>query len=108
MLQALNILENFDVKSMGYNSSRYIHAILPIDEPRLRRPRLLLRRPYFPPEEPIKGLLSKDYAKQRARQINWEKNDPTIGPGDPYPFQGQTANPYRALLEKWNAPTSNH
>ncbi|HEY7769434.1 MAG TPA: gamma-glutamyltransferase, partial [Longimicrobium sp.] len=27
MLQALNILENFDLKSMGYNSSRYIHTL---------------------------------------------------------------------------------
>jgi gamma-glutamyltranspeptidase/glutathione hydrolase len=27
MLQALNILENFDVKSMGYNSARYIHTL---------------------------------------------------------------------------------
>jgi gamma-glutamyltranspeptidase/glutathione hydrolase len=47
-------------------------------------------------------LLSKDYAKQRAALINWQRNDPAIGPGDPYPFQGQT-NPYRSLLEKWNA-----
>ena len=22
--------------------------------------------PYFPPEEPVRGLLSKEYAKQRA------------------------------------------
>ncbi len=27
MLQALNILENFDLKSMGYNSTRYIHTL---------------------------------------------------------------------------------
>jgi hypothetical protein len=27
MLEALNILENFDLKSMGYNSARYIHTI---------------------------------------------------------------------------------
>ena len=27
LLQALNILENFDLKSMGYNSTRYIHTI---------------------------------------------------------------------------------
>jgi gamma-glutamyltranspeptidase/glutathione hydrolase len=61
---------------------------------------------YFPPEEPIRGLLSKDYAKKRASQINWDRNDALIGPGDPYPFQGQT-NPYRGLLEKWTtAPTS--
>jgi gamma-glutamyltranspeptidase/glutathione hydrolase len=58
--------------------------------------------PYFPPEEPIRGLLSKEYARQRAAQINWQRNDPSVGPGDPYPFQGQ-ANPYRTQLEKWNA-----
>ena len=27
MLQALNILENYDLKSMGYNSPKYIHTI---------------------------------------------------------------------------------
>jgi gamma-glutamyltranspeptidase/glutathione hydrolase len=27
MLQALNILENFDLQAMGYNSSRYLHTV---------------------------------------------------------------------------------
>src|SRR6185295_3872748 len=27
LLQALNILENFDLKAMGYNSARYIHTL---------------------------------------------------------------------------------
>src|SRR3712207_9367008 len=27
MLQTLNILEGFDLKSMGYNSARYIHTL---------------------------------------------------------------------------------
>ena len=27
LLQALNILENFDLKSMGYNSTRYIQTL---------------------------------------------------------------------------------
>ncbi|NIR43856.1 MAG: hypothetical protein GWN99_02200, partial [Gemmatimonadetes bacterium] len=44
--------------------------------------------PYFPPEEPIEGLLSKEYARERAAAIDPERNDPNIGPGDPYPFQG--------------------
>jgi gamma-glutamyltranspeptidase/glutathione hydrolase len=53
-----------------------------------------------PPVEPIKGLLSKAYAKDRFKQINWSKNDPEIGPGDPYPYQGEK-NPFRNLLERW-------
>jgi gamma-glutamyltranspeptidase/glutathione hydrolase len=46
----------------------------------------------------MKGLLSKDYAKQRAALIKYEKNDPMIGPGDPYPFEGKI-NPYVQLLK---------
>jgi gamma-glutamyltranspeptidase/glutathione hydrolase len=56
--------------------------------------------PYVPPVEPIKGLLSKEYARKRFAEINWEQNDPLVRPGDPYPFQGAT-NPYRELLESW-------
>lgn len=106
MLQALNILENFDLKSMGYNSSRYIHALYQTMNLAFADRDFYYGDQYFPPEEPIRGLLSKDYAKQRAGQIDWDRNDALIGPGDPYPFQGQT-NPYRGLLEKWTtAPTS--
>jgi gamma-glutamyltranspeptidase/glutathione hydrolase len=56
--------------------------------------------PYFPPEEPTRGLLSKEYAKARYAQINWERNDPTVKPGDPYAYQGGT-NPFRGLLAQW-------
>ena len=48
---------------------------------------------YFPPSEPMQGLLNKDYAKQRARMISMERNMPNIGPGDPYPYEGKT-NPF--------------
>ena len=57
--------------------------------------------PYVPPEEPIQGLLSKEYAQHRLEQINWERNDPDVKPGDPYPFEGKQ-NPYLHLLESWN------
>jgi gamma-glutamyltranspeptidase/glutathione hydrolase len=100
MLQALNILENFDLKAMGYNSARYIHAVYQAMSLAFADRDFYYGDPYFAPQEPISGLLSKEYAKQRSKQINWERNDPTIAPGDPYPFQGQT-NPFRALLETW-------
>src|SRR5438874_8671283 len=106
MLQALNILESFDLKAMGYDSARYIHTLYQAMNLAFADRDFYYGDQYFPPEEPIRGLLSKEYAKQRASQINWNRNDPNIGPGDPYPFQGQT-NPYRALLEKWNKPQKN-
>src|SRR5262245_28176170 len=102
MLQALNILENMDLKGMGYNSSRYIHAIYQTMSLAFADRDFYYGDPYVPPAEPIKGLLSKPYAKERFKQINWTKNDVAIGPGDPYPFQGEK-NPFRGLLERWKA-----
>jgi gamma-glutamyltranspeptidase/glutathione hydrolase len=58
---------------------------------------------YVDPPKPVLGLLSKGYAKERAKLINPEHNDPKIKPGDPYPYQ-RTVNPYPDLLKNWDAP----
>jgi gamma-glutamyltranspeptidase / glutathione hydrolase len=101
MLQALNTLENFDLKAMGYNSTRYIHTLYQTMNLAFADRDFYYGDPAFPPEEPIRGLLSKEYARQRARLINPDHNDPDIKPGDPYPFQGGT-NPYLPLLQQWS------
>jgi gamma-glutamyltranspeptidase/glutathione hydrolase len=100
MLQALNILENADLRAMGYNSPRYIHAVYQAMNLAFADRDFYYGDPYFPPEEPTRGLLSKEYAKARYAQINWERNDPAVKPGDPYPYQGG-ANPFRNLLAQW-------
>ncbi len=100
MLQALNLLENFDLKSMGYNSANYIHTVYQAMNLAFADRDFYYGDPAFPPVEPIDGLLSKDYAKSRAAAISpGAPNDPAIGPGDPYPFQGGT-NPHAELLRK--------
>jgi gamma-glutamyltranspeptidase/glutathione hydrolase len=99
LLQALNILENFDLKSMGYNSAKYIHTLYQTMNLAFADRDFYYGDPYFAPQEPMKGLLSKDYAKQRASLIQYEKNDVNIGPGDPYPFEGKT-NPFLNLLKE--------
>jgi len=101
MLQALNMLEGIDVKSMGYDSARYVHALTQVMSLAFADRDFYYGDPYFPPEEPRKGLLSKEYAKARAAAIRWDRNDPDVKPGDPYPFQGGR-NPYFDLLEKWH------
>jgi gamma-glutamyltranspeptidase/glutathione hydrolase len=104
LLQTLNLLEPIDVKSMGYNSSRYIHTLYQAMSLAFADRDFYYGDPYFPPEEPIRGLLSKDYAAERRKLIDREKNDPGIKPGDPYPFQGGT-NPYRHYLDAWGTKT---
>ncbi len=99
LLQSLNLLENLDVKSMGYNSAQYIHTLYQVLNLSFADRDFYYGDPYFPPAEPIKGLLSKAYAKQRVSLIRADKNDPYIGPGDPYPFEGKV-NPYVDLLQQ--------
>lgn len=98
LLQALNILENFDLKGMGYNSTKYIHTVYQAMSLSFADRDFYYGDSHVAPAEPIQGLLSKSYAKQRARLIQYQKNDPGIGPGDPYPFEGRK-NPYRKLLK---------
>lgn len=100
MLQALNILENIDLKSMGFNSAKYIHTLYQVMNMTFADRDFYYGDPYFAPEEPMKGLLSKEYARDRAKSINTERNDPAVLPGDPYPFEGKT-NPYTRFLEEW-------
>ncbi|PYQ20795.1 MAG: gamma-glutamyltransferase [Acidobacteria bacterium] len=101
MLQALNILEDVDLKGMGYNSGRYVHTVYQAMSLAFADRDFYYGDIYFPPEEPVKGLLSKEYANKRRAQIDGERNDPDVRPGDPYPFQGGE-NPYREVLAAWH------
>ena len=99
LLQSLNILENFNLKEMGFNSARYIHTLYQTMNLAFADRDFYYGDPYFPPAEPMQGLLNKEYAKQRAKLITFDKNNPNIGPGDPYPFEGRI-NPYLNMLKQ--------
>lgn len=101
MLQALNILENVDLRSMGYNSARYLHAIYQAMNFAYADRDFYYGDPDFPPDEPIHSLLSKDYAKERLKLIDWKQNNPDIRPGEPYAFEGKT-NPFLHYLTNWS------
>ncbi len=99
MLQALNTLENLDLRAMGYNSARYIHTVY-----QAMNLAYADRDFYYGDSKdvPVRGLLSKDYARERAKLIRTDRNDPSIVPGDPYPFQS-AQNPFLDLLKNWPA-----
>jgi gamma-glutamyltranspeptidase/glutathione hydrolase len=104
LLQALNLLEPMDLKGMGFNSARYIHTLYQVMSLAFADRDFYYGDPYSPPAEPVQGLLSKPYAEARRKEIDWQRNNPAVKPGDPYPFEGKT-NPYLSLLEKWGTPS---
>jgi gamma-glutamyltranspeptidase/glutathione hydrolase len=100
MLQTLNILEQIQLREMGYNSPSYIHALYQSMNLAFADRDFYYGDPNYPPVEPIDGLLSKEYATERLGLINWRRNDAFIAPGDPYRFQSGT-NPFQKELDRW-------
>ena len=100
MLQMLNMIEPLGLDAMQYNSTRYIHGLYQAMNLTFADRDFYYGDPYVGPAEPIAGLLSPDYARERAALIDWERNDPRVRPGDPYPYQGES-NPFAGLLAAW-------
>lgn len=101
MLQMLDMLANTDLKDMGYNSARYISTLYQVMNYAYADRDFYYGDPYFPPAEPVQGLLSRAYARSRMALVDWRRNDPNVKPGDPYPYQ-HGVNPFSDLLAKWN------
>jgi len=101
LLQTLNLLEGQDLQGMGYNSPQYIHTLYQAMNLAYADRDFYYGDPYYPPEEPIAGLMSRDYARARAATIDPSRNNPDVSPGDPYAFQNKGPNPYLDVLQDW-------
>lgn len=85
MLQALNILETFDLQKMGHNSADYLHVVTEAMKMGYADRDTYYADPAFV-DIPQRGLLSKDYARQRAGQIDMARAQTEQIAGDPLPF----------------------
>jgi gamma-glutamyltranspeptidase/glutathione hydrolase len=92
MLEALNILEGFDLKAMGHNSPAYLHAITEALKLSFADRNAYVGDPKFVKNIPMKALLSKEYAATRRARI--DPNRAIVGepaPGEPARFMPSTA-----------------
>jgi gamma-glutamyltranspeptidase/glutathione hydrolase len=85
MLQALNILETFDLQAMGHNSADYLHVLTEAMKMSYADRDTYYADPAFV-DIPQTGLLSKAYAKARAAQIDMGRAQADQVAGDPLPF----------------------
>jgi gamma-glutamyltranspeptidase len=92
LLQELNIVENFDLEQLGCNTAEAIHVMV-----EAKRLAFADRERYMADPEwvdvPIEGLLSKEYAAERARLIDPERAMATVEAGDPWPYAGRAPRP---------------
>ena len=79
-LQILNILENYDLKGMGLYSSEYIHLFTEVKKIVFADRAKYYADPHFA-DIPVKELISKNYAKERAKLIDLNHVSATDEPG---------------------------
>jgi len=88
LLETLNILEQFDLKSMHHNSADYLHTL--VEAMKLA---YADRDSYYADqafvESPAQGLLSKAYARERAKQIDPKHASKGYLAGNPLPFDSK-------------------
>jgi gamma-glutamyltranspeptidase/glutathione hydrolase len=88
-LEMLNLMEQFDLHSYGLNSARALHV--QIEAKKLAYADLI--RYIGDPKQskpPVSGMLSKQYAAERAKLIDMEHANCEAGPGTPVPSAGDT------------------
>src|SRR4051794_39434861 len=106
MLEALNILEGYDLKAMGRNSAPYLHAVTETLKLSFADRNAYVGDPKFVPNIPMRELLSKEYAAARRTQI--DPNRAIAGeaaPGDPRAIKATTAGQAQVYAAPQTRPT---
>ena len=86
VLEALQILEGFDVASMGFQSAEALHVIIEsLRRAFLDRLRYLGDAALMP--VPMQGIISRDYAAERRATIDLNAATPGAEPGNPWNYQ---------------------
>lgn len=88
-LQMLNMLERFDLKSMGFGSAAALHLMVETKKLAYEDRARYYADPAFAPA-PIERLLAKPYAEERLRLFDPARAARAIPPGDAALRQGDT------------------
>jgi gamma-glutamyltranspeptidase / glutathione hydrolase len=95
-LIALNLLEGYDLKSLGHNSAEFLHTsaeavkLAMADREKYLGDADFIKIPYD-------GLLSKDYARERRKLIDPQKASLDLRPGSPAEFMRNASLPDRPV-----------
>jgi gamma-glutamyltranspeptidase / glutathione hydrolase len=89
MLEALNMLEGYDLRSMGHNSPQYLHTVVEVVKLAFADRDRYYGDPKFS-EIPEQTLLSKEYAAERRKLIDPEHASMESRPGE---FGGKVGMP---------------
>lgn len=79
-LQMLNVLEGYDLQSMGHNSADYLHAHIEAKKLAFADRARYYADPAFA-DLPVDALISKEYGAQRRKLIDMDEAQQELDPG---------------------------
>ena len=88
-LQMLNILEGYDIASMGFGSADYLHVLIEAKKLAFEDRAKFYADPAFN-DIPVQWLISKEYAAERRKLINMKRAGRSYPPGNPALHDGDT------------------
>ena len=96
-LQMLNLLESYDLKSLGPKSPEYVHLLVEAKKLAFADRAKFYADPAFE-KLPVTDLISKSYADTQRRRIDLTKAAVNVAPGDPKLEHGDTV--YLTVVDK--------
>lgn len=99
LLQGLNLIEHFDMASLGLNTAEGIHVMVEAKKLAFADREAFLADPDFV-DVPIEGLISKEYAEDRVRLIDIEQAAEKVSAGNPWAYQNQPIDPKGTFQRK--------
>ena len=97
LLQELNLAEQFDLRALGCNTAESIHLMTEAKKLAFADREAYLADPEYV-DVPIPGLLSKEYARERAASIDLERAAERVQAGDAWRYQAASARPPQGAL----------
>ena len=99
LIEMLNILEGFDLRSMGHNSAAYLHILTEAMRRGFADRAEHLGDPDFNPDLPVERLMSKTYASTLRESIDLEKASPSDSSNFNRLFDG-TETTHMSIVDK--------
>ncbi len=101
LVQLLNILENFNLRDLGHNTTDSIHVwseaikLMFAD-----RDKYMADTDFV--DVPLTGLISKDYAKELYKKIDMNKSAQDVKAGNPYKYESGSTTHFSVMDKEGN------
>jgi gamma-glutamyltranspeptidase/glutathione hydrolase len=109
LIEMLNMLESYDLKSMGWQSSRYVHTVVEVMRRAFADRAGFLGDTDFV-KVPVAGLISRQYADERRKTIDPEhaSSSREVGAGNPAPYESPQTTHFTIIDEAGNVVSNTY